>query len=87
VLAATHDILLFSEINARPATKNWIRTMQSYFTPDTVAVVGYANYLQKGVFAVHAYFRFLRFWKSCFLTRKGFPVVGNAYNMGYRKKY
>ncbi|MDE6451791.1 MAG: glycosyltransferase, partial [Odoribacter sp.] len=44
VLAATYDILLFAEINARPNSKNWIGSMQSYFDRNTAVVLGYANY-------------------------------------------
>ena len=87
ILAASHDILLFSEIDARPASKNWIRTMQSYFTPDTAVVLGYGDYLPQGWFSVRRFFRFLRFWNSWILIQKGLPIVGNGYNMGYRKKY
>ncbi len=33
------------------------------------------------------YFRFLWFWKTMVLNRRGLQVVGNGNNMGYRKKY
>lgn len=43
VLAAKHDILLFSEINCRPSSMYWVKTMESYFDENTAAVVGFAN--------------------------------------------
>lgn len=88
VLAARYDILLFTEINCIPSSPNWIRTMQSYFTPDTSVVIGYANYaegIQNG--KIRQYFRFLWFWKAMVLVKNGIHVMGNGFNMGYRKKY
>ncbi len=88
VLAAQYDILLFSEINCVPDSKQWIRCMQSYFEPNTAVVIGYSNYEagNKGT-GLPRYFRFLWFWKMLLLVRNGFYSVGNGYNMGYRKKY
>lgn len=88
VLAARYDILLFSEINCVPASKNWVRTMQAYFSPDTAVVIGYANYaagMQRG--GLRRYFRFLWFWKAMVLLKNGVHVMGNGFNMGYRKKF
>ena len=87
VKAAIYDIILFSEINARPETRHWIRTMQSYFTSDTAVVLGAASYVMKDYFSIRNYFRFLRFWKTWMFTQKGINVMGNAYNMGYRKRF
>jgi len=87
VLAASYDILLFSEITAQPAGKNWIRTMQSCFDRDTAVVIGYSNYAVMKERAMRRYFRFLWFWKTLVMVRNGMYVMGNGYNMGYRKKY
>ena len=87
ILAASHDILLFSEIDARPRTKNWIRTMQSYFTPETAVVLGDVRYETDGVVSVRNYFRFLRYCKMVFLNHLNMPIMGNGFNMAYRKKY
>lgn len=35
VLAAKYDILLFSEINCRPASIHWVKTMESCFDKNT----------------------------------------------------
>lgn len=87
VLAATYDILLFAEINARPESKNWVRSMQSYFDRDTAVVLGYANYKCSKGSSIRRYFRFLRFWKNLMMVQHGIHVMGNGYNMGYRKKF
>lgn len=87
VLAATHDILLFSEINARPESKNWIRTMQAYFDANTAVVLGYSNYAVKRGNAFRRYFRFLWFWRMLLMVRRHINICGNGYNMGYRKRY
>lgn len=88
VLAARHDLLLFSEISCRPATKNWIRCMQAGFDADTAVVVGLSNYSVEGRHSgLRRYFRFLWFWKNLILVRNGIHVKGNGHNMGYRKRY
>ncbi len=40
IMAAQNDILLFSDIDCVPATRNYIREMQACFSPSTVAVIG-----------------------------------------------
>lgn len=88
VLAARYDILLFSEIHDIPESDEWVKTMASYFAPDTAVVIGYSNYAAEGEKNnVKRYFRFLWFWKTVTLLKKGIYVTGNGNNMGYRKKY
>lgn len=88
VLAAQYDILLFSEISCRPQSRNWIRAMQENFDDHTAVVIGYSNYAGgKGSFSIRRYFRFMWFWKTLLLVRNGLYVMGNGYNMGYRKKF
>lgn len=88
ILAAHYDIVLFSEMNCRPASEHWISTMQSYFTPDTAVVIGYANYVTgKEKVSVRRLFRFMRFLKNILLIRQKCFVLGDGFNMGYRKKF
>lgn len=88
ILAAKYDILLFSEINSVPETKNWVRTMQSYFDQNTAVVLGFANYKAgKDSTGIYRYFRFLRFLRMLMLIKGGMNVIGDGYNMGYRKSY
>lgn len=87
VLAAQYDILLFSEINSVPATRYWIQKMQAAFDSNTAVVIGLANYSRSKKSQLWRYFRFLWFWRTVLLIRNDQYVVGNGYNMGYRKKY
>lgn len=88
VLAAQYDILLFSEIDCIPDSKNWIRVMQSYFDDNTAVILGYATYTPANTpLDIRKYFRFLWFWKMSVLVKNGINLIGNGYNMGYRKKY
>lgn len=88
ILAARYDILLFSEIDCQPATNQWIKTMQSYFTPDTAVVLGYANYPgdKKGM-GVRRGIRFMRFLRTFLLVKGKYYISGDGRNMGYRKKF
>lgn len=88
VLAARHDILLFSETNCRPVSSFWVRSMQTYFDKDTAVVLGFANYDEKErVGAWKRYFRLLRFIKILVLVRSKQNILGDGCNMGYRKSY
>lgn len=88
ILAARYDIVLFSEIDSRPASTAWIRSMQAYFTSDTAVVVGFANYdaSVKGNI-VRRSLRFVRFLKMLLLVKSGCYVLGDGRNMGYRKRF
>lgn len=88
VLAAKYDILLFSEINCRPATMYWVKRMQSYFDEKTAAVVGFANYAPDGQdVRLWRGFRFLRFLKMMVLAKNNKFIFGDGCNMAYRKSY
>lgn len=86
ILAAQHDIVLFTEINSRPVSDLWVKTMASYFTSDTAVVLGYANYATgKENVSFYRMFRFLRFLKMFLLVKNKAYVLGDGYNMAYRK--
>lgn len=88
VLAAKYDILLFSEINCRPATMHWVKTMQACFDKNTAAVVGYANYeSEEHLVATWRAFRFLRFLEMMVLVKNKKYIFGDGCNMAYRKSY
>lgn len=88
ILAAKYDVLLFSEITCRPVSTSWIREMQSYFTPDTAVVLGYANYPEgKSKLKVRRGLRFMRFLKMLLLVKGRCYIMGDGRNMGYRKKF
>ena len=87
ILAAQYDILLFSEIDSRPDTQNWVRDMQACFNENTAVVLGYANYAAGGGRNMRRFFRFMRFLKMILFVKGGCFVLGDGHNMGYRKKY
>ncbi|MDE6877601.1 MAG: glycosyltransferase [Odoribacter sp.] len=86
ILAARYDIVLFAEINSRPLSDSWVKAMASYFTPDTAVVLGYANYAaEKEKINFHRMYRFLRYLKMLLLVKGKSYVLGDGYNMAYRK--
>lgn len=86
ILAARYDIVLFAEINSRPVSDSWVKSMASYFTPDTAVVLGYANYAAgKKKINFHRMYRFLRYLKMLLLVKGKSYVLGDGYNMAYRK--
>ncbi len=86
ILAARYDIVLFAEINSRPVSDAWVKSMASYFTPDTAVVLGYANYAAgKKKVNFHRMYRFLRYLKMLLLVKGKAYVLGDGYNMAYRK--
>ena len=88
ILAAKHDILLFSESYCRPASSFWVRTMQSYFDKDTAVLLGFSNYIEDGPGIMkRRCFRLLRFLKMCFLVKSKKYILGDGCNMAYRKSY
>ena len=88
VLAAKHDILLFSEINCRPSSMYWVKTMESYFDENTAVVIGFANYdfTEQNV-RNSRMFRFLRFIKMMIMVKNKKYIFGDGCNMAYRKSF
>ena len=86
VLAARHDLLLFSEVYCRPASPSWLATMSSYFKENTAVVVGYANYgdEEEGV-QWKRWFRFVRFIRVLLSADVKQYVTGDGCNLAYRK--
>lgn len=88
VLAAQYDILLFSEINCRPASSGWVKTMRSYFDDKTAVVLSLANYvIGSKNFGIRRYFRFLRFLELILSVKSRNYILGEGCNMAYRKKF
>lgn len=86
ILAARYDVILFSEINCRPLSGQWVESIASYFSPDTAVVLGYANYRDgKEKISFRRMFRFLRYLKMYMLVKGGKYVLGDGCNMAYRK--
>lgn len=87
ILAASNDILLFSETDCRPLSNQWIRKMRNAFDEKAGVVLAYANYAEsERKVSFPRFFRFLRYLKMILLVKKGCYVLGDGRNMGYRKK-
>lgn len=88
VLAAKYDILLFSEINCRPASIHWVKRLESCFDKNTAVAIGFANYDFRGKkVRILRMFRFLRFVKIMVMSKNKKYIFGDGCNMAYRKSY
>jgi len=87
VKQSKHEILLFTDADCEPSSKNWIKIMASKFDATTEIVLGYGPYQAKQTFLN----RFLRY--ETYLTLfnyAGFALKGMAYmgvgrNLAYKK--
>lgn len=87
IKSASHEIILLTDADCRPASNQWVKKMQSKFTPGTEIVLGYGAY-EKQPGMVN---RFIRFdtlhvaiqYLSYALAGKTYMGVGR--NLSYRK--
>lgn len=87
VKAAASELLLFTDADCMPVSKNWISLMQRNFSADKEIVLGYGSYMQSSSF-LNRLIRFDAF--AIALTYFSFALKGNAYmgvgrNLAYRK--
>lgn len=88
IKAAKHDLLLMTDADCYPESKNWLRNMQANFTDETDIVLGYGGYLpQRGfvdkIIRFDTLFIALQYFSY---TLAGFPYMGVGRNLAYRKK-
>jgi glycosyltransferase involved in cell wall biosynthesis len=87
--AARYDILLFTDADCKPVSKNWIKNMVRNFDQKTQIVLGYGGYKkQKGLldkwlrtdttFIAMQYFGF---------ALRGLPYMGVGRNIAWRKSF
>ncbi|MDR0429465.1 MAG: glycosyltransferase [Tannerellaceae bacterium] len=87
VKAAKNDILLFTEANCKPLSKNWITTMVRNYTGKTDIVLGFCAYRENKSF-FHKLISFdnlmvgLQYITSAL---KKHPFSGNGRNLSYKK--
>lgn len=88
IKAATKDILLFTEADTKPMTRDWITSIMSNMTSDKDIVLGYCKYENhKGFWNKTAVFDNLIFalqYMSMALKNK--PFTGVYRNIAYRRK-
>lgn len=87
IKAAKHDLLLFTDADCRPASRNWLTNMQYQFRAGKDIVLGYGAYERtRGLLN-----KLIRF-DTAFIAMQyfSFALAGNAYmgtgrNLAYRK--
>jgi biofilm PGA synthesis N-glycosyltransferase PgaC len=87
IKAAKYDLLLFTDADCEPASDQWIRNMQSRFTPGKDIVLGFSPYRKTKGF-LNQFIRFetlitAQFYFSMALRNNPFMGVGR--NLAYRK--
>ncbi|MGQ9619432.1 MAG: glycosyltransferase [Bacteroidales bacterium] len=88
IRAASYEILLFTDADCYPVSRQWIRSMASDFSPGTDFVLGYGGYIHsKGL--LNLYQR----WETLFIAVqymgmaiRGIPYMGVGRNLAYRKE-
>jgi glycosyltransferase involved in cell wall biosynthesis len=88
IKAATHDIVLLTDADCRPAGNSWASVMASHFDDSTDLVLGISPYyLKPGL--LNTLIRFESNLTAIFyvsLTGLGVPYMGVGRNLAYRKK-
>jgi cellulose synthase/poly-beta-1,6-N-acetylglucosamine synthase-like glycosyltransferase len=87
IKSARHDVVLLTDADCRPSSKNWIRGMQAAFTPKIEVVLGYGPYSRgKGLLnrlirydTAHIAIQYLSY------ALAGLPYMGVGRNLSYRK--
>ena len=88
IKSAKNEILLLTDADCKPNSKNWIAEMQSNYDSKTAIVLGYGAYEKKKGF-LNKLIRYdtLRIGIEYFsLALSGFPYMGVGRNLSYTKK-
>jgi cellulose synthase/poly-beta-1,6-N-acetylglucosamine synthase-like glycosyltransferase len=87
IKAARNEWVLLTDADCRPATNQWIKTMQRNFYGHHAIVLGYGGYRRgKGlvnlVSRYEAFFTALQYFG---LSLAGHPYMGTGRNLAYKK--
>jgi poly-beta-1,6-N-acetyl-D-glucosamine synthase len=87
IKAAKHDLLLLTDADCVPNSRNWVRNMQNHFVPGTDIVLGYGAYRKKNTM-LNKLIRFDTFYTA--LQYLSFSLMNITYmgvgrNLAYRK--
>jgi cellulose synthase/poly-beta-1,6-N-acetylglucosamine synthase-like glycosyltransferase len=88
IKSAKYDLVLLTDADCKPASKDWIRHMQSAFTPKTEVVLGYGPYnREEGLLnklirfdTAHIAIQYLSY------ALAGIPYMGVGRNLSYLKQ-
>ena len=88
IKAASHDRLLFSDADCKPASRNWISEMVCGFQPGTDIVLGFGGYVKKSglLNALIRYDTFNVAMNYFSFALGGVPYMGVGRNLAYRKE-
>lgn len=88
IKAAKHHLLLFTEANCQPLSKNWITSMVRNYTDQTDIVLGFCAYkYEKGFFnQLVGYDNLITSLQYISSALKQNPFSGNGRNLSYRKE-
>lgn len=88
IKAAKHKVLLFTEANCEPLSKDWIRSMARSYRPNTEIVLGFCAYrCNRGLHhQLIAYTNLLDGLQYLSSALKRNPFTGNGRNLSYRKE-
>lgn len=88
IKAASHELLLFTDADCKPQSKNWISLItQHYANPQTAIVLGYSPYQRIGGF-LNALIRYETFQTAInyfSFALNGMPYMGVGRNLSYKK--
>lgn len=82
-----YDIILLTDADCRPKSKNWIRSMQEQLTSDKDLVLGFSPYYHYPKL-LNAFIRYETFQTALqyfSFAKAGFPFMGVGRNLMYRK--
>ncbi|MFN0290904.1 glycosyltransferase [Pedobacter helvus] len=87
IKAASHEWLVFTDADCEPATKNWLKGMQTPADNQVDILLGYSPYFKKRSL-LNALIRFETFFTAVnylSFALKGMPYMGVGRNMAYKK--
>jgi glycosyltransferase involved in cell wall biosynthesis len=87
IKAAKNDILLFTEADCYPISKDWIRAMARNYTDDTSLVLGFCAYTEAKGFLhkLISYDNLINGLEYISSALKNNPFGGNGKNLSYRR--
>ena len=88
IKSAKHDLVLLTDADCKPASKDWIRHMQAAFTPKIEVTLGYGPYYRSNGLlnklirfdTAHIAIQYLSY------ALAGFPYMGVGRNLAYMKQ-
>jgi poly-beta-1,6-N-acetyl-D-glucosamine synthase len=88
IKAAANDLLVFTDADCRPMSKEWIRNITGNFTDGVEFVIGYGGYeQQKGLLNKYIRYETLFIAMQYFgMAIRGIPYMGVGRNLAYRRQ-